>query len=599
MGDNKIHKLIAENVSPDIEVAVDTMTNKVVDSFDRLKAKVFSVVTADGYELEVGNTYNTIVKYALVNDKENKGKMTLDGDIFWAKAKLTQKDGYYYKYDIVDSDVSIEKKYGNILDDKENFKVIMSPMEKIPKGMINGFYLYGEKKDLKSILDEYKVKYNEEAIEKEKQEEQEAIDVKPGNVYQVKNSKGNLVDICVIDVKDDVVFGYDAENGIKYSHMKKDKLTHSKYVSTVYEYVKDKMASHKLSVWRNTSEFAKAKEEGKDAAVSYAKEKANSLRRYYYVLEEIYKNGHFSSQAEKGGIESLMKSIKNMISSIKTYVSRTYGIDIAKKKKQQKEKQEKKQKEPNRNPNKEKEPNTQSARKEEQEQETEKQKEPKEDRTETEEEKAAKEEVQQAEEKAKEVQTNIQQSGEEKEPQEKEQVTAQVEKHVIRSYKDFVNEAKRSKKKQPAHKPLEVMAGVRVNGVDMDFKVGDIVKFASDNYKSEPIKVADIYELGLYNDVGDKGDKYAVVDGKEIKVKDLTREQRKKVRKAIDDVVEIADLRYPIIVTVNRRGRYTGIIDGHHRLEKAHNKGKKLIRAYVIPEQDIIRHFGKEKGSNK
>jgi len=45
---------------------------------------------------------------------------------------------------------------------------------------------------------------------------------------------------------------------------------------------------------------------------------------------------------------------------------------------------------------------------------------------------------------------------------------------------------------------------------------------------------------------------------------------------------EKSDLKYPIIIAKNKSGKYTMILDGHHRLLKAKNNGVEKIKAQVL-----------------
>ena len=45
---------------------------------------------------------------------------------------------------------------------------------------------------------------------------------------------------------------------------------------------------------------------------------------------------------------------------------------------------------------------------------------------------------------------------------------------------------------------------------------------------------------------------------------------------------ELSDLNYPIIITKNLNGKWGMILDGHHRLLKAHNHGDKMIKAKIL-----------------
>ena len=52
-----------------------------------------------------------------------------------------------------------------------------------------------------------------------------------------------------------------------------------------------------------------------------------------------------------------------------------------------------------------------------------------------------------------------------------------------------------------------------------------------------------------------------------------------------------SDLRFPIIIAKNSKGKYSMILDGHHRLLKAKNIGKKTIRARILDLKKAPNYF--------
>ena len=71
------------------------------------------------------------------------------------------------------------------------------------------------------------------------------------------------------------------------------------------------------------------------------------------------------------------------------------------------------------------------------------------------------------------------------------------------------------------------------------------------------------------------------------KIKDLDKEESAKFKKEQLEIVMIANLKYPIVITKNDKGELKHIIDGNHRIKKAKILKKQTIKAYVIPEKDI------------
>ena len=49
------------------------------------------------------------------------------------------------------------------------------------------------------------------------------------------------------------------------------------------------------------------------------------------------------------------------------------------------------------------------------------------------------------------------------------------------------------------------------------------------------------------------------------------------------------------IVAVDLGINGIGVLDGNHRVQKAHRLGNKIIKAYLVPEKDILKKFGKQK----
>jgi len=152
-------------------------------------------------------------------------------------------------------------------------------------------------------------------------------------------------------------------------------------------------------------------------------------------------------------------------------------------------------------------------------------------------------------------------------------------------------------------KPLEGMCGVTIDGVNYDFKVKDIIKFAEDNYKPKDTKLSDVYKLSLFKDLDsdrpNKKDRSIKIGGKWCSGDKMTDEQWKEFQREQKEIAIKANLKYPILLTVDKNGKITGIIDGNHRVVKAKMLHHDLIEAYYIPEEDIVKSFPKSKKQPK
>ena len=156
----------------------------------------------------------------------------------------------------------------------------------------------------------------------------------------------------------------------------------------------------------------------------------------------------------------------------------------------------------------------------------------------------------------------------------------------MKTFKQFVNE------KVEEHKPLDGTCGTTIRGKTFEFNVGKIIDFAKKNYQSQIVNLNDIYELTFFKSVQnlDVIDKNAEVNinGEWKKESELSKEELKKFRDEQIEIINMSNLRYPIILTQNNRGRIVGILDGNHRVKKAKQLGKDSVRAYIIPEKDIL-----------
>ena len=57
--------------------------------------------------------------------------------------------------------------------------------------------------------------------------------------------------------------------------------------------------------------------------------------------------------------------------------------------------------------------------------------------------------------------------------------------------------------------------------------------------------------------------------------------------------IEIADLKYPIMIFVNDDDKFISIIDGHHRAQKAVRKGMETIKGKIIPINSLPKNIRK------
>ena len=130
-------------------------------------------------------------------------------------------------------------------------------------------------------------------------------------------------------------------------------------------------------------------------------------------------------------------------------------------------------------------------------------------------------------------------------------------------------------------------AGIKIDGKDLEIDVNDLVKFA----KKYPIKKVSVKSLrnkfGMWHKT--KGITISL-DGKWVKWEDLSDEQKKKQKEITKQDIMKVDLKYPIILST-KNNEVTSILDGNHRVEKAYLTDVKELKAYFIPEKDILNKY--------
>ena len=158
---------------------------------------------------------------------------------------------------------------------------------------------------------------------------------------------------------------------------------------------------------------------------------------------------------------------------------------------------------------------------------------------------------------------------------------------MITKFEDFIKEEFDYKE----YKPLEGTCGMSIGKKDIEANVGDMVKFAK-KYDIEDIEVSKLQHKGAWREDSYKKTGMVKPEGvdKWMKYKDLSLKQKKEFEDEINTTIDKSNLKYPIIVAKSKKGKLT-ILDGNHRVEKAHKLGKTTIKAYVIPEEDVLKEF--------
>ena len=131
---------------------------------------------------------------------------------------------------------------------------------------------------------------------------------------------------------------------------------------------------------------------------------------------------------------------------------------------------------------------------------------------------------------------------------------------------------------------------VKLNGKKLEGKVQELIEFIKkQNY---PIKEMDLNQLGNWTMTVD--DLEARTNKGWTKFKDLTPQEQKKEKEEYEITISKADYKkYPIIAVVDKNGKVIEIADGNHRISNAKNHNEKIIKAYLVPEEELLNKFFK------
>lgn len=134
------------------------------------------------------------------------------------------------------------------------------------------------------------------------------------------------------------------------------------------------------------------------------------------------------------------------------------------------------------------------------------------------------------------------------------------------------------------------------------FRTGDVINYVEKHCKIEDVKVSElkkfssltkdnIENLLLISVHADGIDDLIKKYGKKSTIKDLSEDEKEKVIELETKVFMKTNLKYPIVVITDKKGKYTGILDGNHRVAKADKLGYDTIKSYVIPYDELVKNL--------
>jgi len=307
------------NRDTDVEIVKEKIDFSIKNLLDLAKSKMeeikrsitYNSVTADNQSVKVGGTYYAVFQqidsdptfYIIV-----KLKITSREDKMIKGTDGKDKKFYFFTFSTNPKEISLEGALqGTTIAD---YKLTTSDkaVKKLSDNQITGYYLYEQEKvgkDIKDIIKRYGV------VEKEGKTGKD-IELTPGNIYEITNSKGNRIKLLVYTVEDGKVTGYDLENKQKYPDFKLQNIKDPELVTSLYHNKSETLK--KLDY-----ETIKASKEYQDLETK--KEKIDFLSNIQGELqtekEKTNKYGESESMTKlKNYINQLSKKIVEVIDSL-------------------------------------------------------------------------------------------------------------------------------------------------------------------------------------------------------------------------------------------------------------------------------------------
>lgn len=313
---NRDKELIREKV----EINISDLVNKVKDKTEEVKSTiVYSSMTTDGKPVKTKNEY-----YALFYiEKDGNERQYTIGYVRIKKSikKKLEEDKIFivYEYELIDVDPLLQ---GTKLEQYRLYKTKKGSEKLLGTKQINGYYLYSEKpSDINTLLERYGL------IEEDKLESQtvETKDIKVGNVYEITSSKGGIIKLVVLGIKDGEISGRDFENKQDITNLKLKNVKNPKLISTIDEYIKPKLNKHYIDNWKKSKDFINLNKKEK---IEFMNNKINILEKYRKYMNKMTNVKYNTTELEPdiiNEINKLRNTISKVVNNIKVKIKKISG----------------------------------------------------------------------------------------------------------------------------------------------------------------------------------------------------------------------------------------------------------------------------------
>lgn len=321
--------IIKEKVEIDVNTLIDNVKNKTESS---KKNVVYNNITSDGYPITINGVY-----YALFyTDKEDGEKFYTVGKIKILKEYFKRmKSGktismYAYRLTSVnpilqdltepDPNMSDREAKSAKLNKYSVYSTEKVSDKKANSKRINGYYLYKEDKtdkDLNDILSRYNI--NDKKGEDDVQSVQKSdVKIDAGNVYELVNSKGKTITLCITKKTNDEIFGVDIINNKQYPNIKIDNIKSAKHINNIYDHIRKDVSSVLMKNWKSLPDFTDI-DNDKDR-LAYVKKKYNTAVKYFKLLKTIINNRSVPKSELLNSIRSINSGLTTSVRSMESYI---------------------------------------------------------------------------------------------------------------------------------------------------------------------------------------------------------------------------------------------------------------------------------------
>jgi hypothetical protein len=120
--------------------------------------------------------------------------------------------------------------------------------------------------------------------------------------------------------------------------------------------------------------------------------------------------------------------------------------------------------------------------------------------------------------------------------------------------------------------PLMSLFSVTIGNQEIQGNKRELINFVQDKYIISLLRVKSLFDFAVREDL--------YKNKSMLKIRSFQTEHMYTTIKA--------NLHYPIIIVSNKDGEITKILDGLHRINKAYMLRRRNIKAYIIPENELL-----------